>query len=178
MTLVKEEVEFCKEFLKRQYSINKLCRRFDTGNWKHVVEKLYSGGYISMAAFNKAARELGFNLQKIDTTSSLDDCYINLNPKKTVFYTDNPKIIKDVVKNETYENIRFVDEVKWEGVNKGISFFPVEGFYLDKNPLLSQYHVTYKQFEDMKKDFDDWFNNQTVYRKKDLSAIDKGWRNL
>lgn len=131
-----------------------------------------------MDAFNKAARELGFNLQKIDAKNPLDDCYLNLNPKKTVFYTDSQKILKDVIMNKTYDNIRFVDEVKWAGINMGISFFPVQGYYLDKKPQLSEYRVTLKQFEDMKKDFDDWFNTQTDYRKKDLNAIDKGWRNL
>jgi hypothetical protein len=179
MTSVEKEVKFCREFLKRQYFAKKLCRRLDTGNWKHVAEKLYSGGYIPMDAFNKAARELGFDLQKTDTTSSYDDCYINLNPKMIVFYTDNPETIKkNDVSNKIYDNVEFVDEVKWEGLNKGVSFFPVQGFYLDKNPQLLEYGVTWKQFEDMKKDFDSWFKNQTEFKKIDINAIDKGWRKI
>lgn len=91
MDQTEKEVGFCKEFLKRQYFTKNLCRTMTSRNWKHVVEELYSDGYVSMYAFNKAAREIGFNLQKRDTSNDLDDCYININPKKTVFYTDVPE---------------------------------------------------------------------------------------
>ncbi len=169
----KNEIKFCKEFLKRQIHLKNTSNKTGTYGWKHIAEGLYSGGYISMSSFNGAARELGFKLKVND---NIDNCYINLDSRKVTFYSDIPShTASDAEKR--YVGLKFIPEVDWRECVKTSGFITLENFYLskDKDPNLVFYKVTIKQFEDMKKDFDRWFDAQTEYKTKDFNAIDYGW---